>query len=142
MAIKSSKNKSIPIYQRIWKEGKYIDFWNIPHFLAGMLLAIILIHLNFSFYFALILTIILKISWEMYERKKVIKETIENQFFDVVTGVLGFLALHLFYTQYFNLVLAQVFIFVIWIGLTVWGFIAMKKLGSLIFHKKGSKTQI
>jgi hypothetical protein len=110
--------------KRLWKEGKYIDFWNINHFLGGILLAQFSFFLNLQFTAAIILSLLILISWEIFEYQKIIKETKENQVLDIITALIGFL------TIYF-LQITNIFLFIstltVWILLTLWGFFTIKK---------------
>lgn len=128
------EKKQISLIYRVWTEGKYIDLWNIPHFLMSLLLGFTFIYFNLTLSASVILIIILKTFWEIYEHIYVTKEAISNKIFDVITGVLAILFLY-YANQFYPINLAGFFtVFVLAIFLGAWGLYSMKKLG--LFIKK------
>ena len=109
--------------KNIWKEGKYLDFWNVNHILAGCLLAFVSIFLNISFIISLIISFAIMLFWEIYEYHRVIKETLPNQILDIITGFIGFFIVYYIYSLISYTISIFLFIIslIIWICLTLWG---------------------
>ena len=74
-----------------WQKGRGLDLWSIPHFLFGMLMGILPSLIGISFYYALVLTIVLAVLWEILEKIIGVKETIQNILLDVLLSVVAFL---------------------------------------------------
>lgn len=129
------KQIKLPWYHRIWSEGKYVDFWNVPHFLIGILIGFILIYLKSPFILSLFIVFIIKSSWEIYEHIWVIKEAIPNKILDVVTGILGYLFIYSINQSrpltWINLVV----IIILEIIFASWGLYSAKKLDLYIKHE-------
>lgn len=130
------KPKSLSPLYKIWREGKYIDFWNIPHLLAGVLLGFVIIYLRLSFFTGLFIVFLVKLSWEIYEHLNVVKEAIPNKILDILTGLLGFISVY--YANNYRPVTFTEFlvIAVLDILLGIWGLYSMKKLNLFIQDKK------
>jgi hypothetical protein len=125
----------ISLIYRVWKEGKYIDLWNIPHFLMSLLLGFIFIYFNLTISASVILIIILKTFWEIYEHIYVTKEVIPNKIFDVITGILAISFIY-YINRFYPITLAGFLItLVLAIVLGAWGLYSMKKLGLFIREK-------
>lgn len=126
--------KLLPLKYRIWKEGKYIDLWNIPHFLVSLLLGYVFIYFSLNLATSLVLIIFLKTCWEIYEHAYVTKEEIPNKILDVLTGVLAVIVLYSV-NQFHPINLAG---FLVILALSIffgaWGLYSIKKLG--LFIKK------
>lgn len=75
----------------IWREGEYLDLWSLPHFLSGALLACFVYLLHLSFFYAIVLAIVLLIAYEIFEVKVGIYETAWNRILDVVVGLISFI---------------------------------------------------
>ena len=73
-----------------WKRGRAFDLWSIPHFLYGILTGILPSLADISLFNALMLTIVLAILWEWYEKLIGIKETALNIAADFVLPILAF----------------------------------------------------
>jgi len=85
----------------LYKEGKYIDLWSVPHVLSGVILAIIFNHLGMSFWLNFILSIIIMTWWEFFEEHVLnAREFLTNKIMDVVTGVIGFIIVYPFIIKY------------------------------------------
>ncbi len=105
-----------------------MDLWTLPHFLGGVLIARILLSFGISFWLAFSITFLVKVAWENYEVIRNIKESIENKVMDVVTGMFGFLIMYYVYkVGFFSSTLFFVVIFVVWLLLNLWGYIAFVK---------------
>ena len=126
--------KPIPLIYRIWKEGKYIDFWNIPHFLISLLLGYVFIYFNIALATALVLIIFLKTCWEIYEHAYVTKEAIPNKILDVLTGILAIIVLYSANQFHPITLLGFLVILALSIIFGAWGLYSMKKLD--LFIKK------
>src|SRR3990167_4615278 len=74
----------------IWREGKYLDLWSVPHFLSGMAVAFGLFFLDFATNAAFIIAILLLVAYEMFEVIAKIEETRWNRVLDVVVGMASF----------------------------------------------------
>ena len=74
----------------IWKEGKYIDMWSIPHLLSGITLALVMHFLGFATVPTLMVAFLLFVTYEMFEIIVKIEETRMNRVFDVVVGMVSF----------------------------------------------------
>ena len=118
----------------IWKEGKYLDLWSLPHFLVGIILGHIFIYFNLSLTIALIATLVIKTVWEVYEHKYVTIEAVPNKILDVIIGLIGLITVYV-YNDYalINLVSFSV-ILIINIIFSFWGLLSMKKMN--LFIKK------
>lgn len=129
------KKEKISWIYRIWKEGRYVDLWNLPHFLISLLIGFVFIYFNFSFYPSIILIILIKIIWEIYEHVYVIKEAIPNKILDVVTGILAIIfAFHLKNIDLITLkIIFITFLLELFFG--SWGMYSAKKLNLLIKKK-------
>ncbi len=134
--MKKQITKQLPLYHRIWSEGRYVDFWNIPHFLVGLLIGFVLIYLKSPFALSLFIVFLIKSGWEIYEHIRVIKEAIPNKILDVVTGILGYLFIYwinqsrpLTQIDLGLVVLLEIFF-------ASWGLYSAKKLGLYIKHGK------
>lgn len=123
--------KQISWFYRIWKEGKYIDLWNIPHFLISLLAGFIFIYLHLTFLSSIVLIILLKTTWEIYEHIYVTKEAIPNKIFDVLTGVLVIVSVYYLPP---NLITLRTFSYILFLNiiLSIWGLYSMKRMNLFI----------
>lgn len=74
----------------IWREGKYLDLWSVPHFLSGVSVALGLHILGFDFWAAFVIGFLLLVGYEMFEVIAKIEETKMNRTLDVVVGMMSF----------------------------------------------------
>lgn len=74
----------------IWREGKYVDLWSVPHFLSGVAVALGLHILDFSGIAAYSTAFLLLVGYEMFEVIAKIEETRMNRIFDVIVGMVAF----------------------------------------------------
>jgi hypothetical protein len=80
----------------IWKEGKYIDLWTIPHVLSGVVFAGFLDYFGFNFLGNFLIYSFFNIGWEFFELYAFnVHEHIPNKIMDVVTGWIGFFVMYL-----------------------------------------------
>jgi hypothetical protein len=79
----------------LWKEGKYVDMWSIPHVLCGVILVGVFYYFKIGFWPNLILSTIIMIAWEFFELYVLdVHEYITNKIMDVVTGLIGFFIMY------------------------------------------------
>ena len=74
----------------IWREGKYLDLWSVPHFLSGMLVALCVRYLGLATGPAFVIALIILIAYEFFEYFADIKEMFTNSVMDVVVGMVSF----------------------------------------------------
>lgn len=74
----------------IWKHGKYLDLWSLVHFLSGAILASITWHVDLSFAWALGVSLVILLAWEMFEAVSKIIEPSVNVAVDIAVGLAGF----------------------------------------------------
>lgn len=74
----------------IWREGKYLDLWSVPHFLSGIAVAFALFFLGFAANAAFVIAFLLLVAYEMFEVIAKIEETRWNRVLDVVVGMASF----------------------------------------------------
>jgi hypothetical protein len=74
----------------IWREGKYLDLWSVPHFLSGMLVGIALRYIGLATLPAFVIALILLIAYEFFEYCADIEEMFTNSVMDVVVGMVSF----------------------------------------------------
>lgn len=73
-----------------WKRADSFDMWSIPHFLFGVLTAFLVPLGGQTISTALILTVLIAVLWEIYERLAKIRESIQNSLLDVILSVVAF----------------------------------------------------
>ncbi|MDD2766186.1 MAG: hypothetical protein PHH40_00295 [Candidatus Moranbacteria bacterium] len=76
--------------RRLLDVKKLIDFWSIPHFLFGTLLALATITFVLSIEYMFLVTLFLAIVWELIEMKWRLCEAPGNGFVDVLLALVGF----------------------------------------------------
>ncbi|MFA6227121.1 MAG: hypothetical protein WC631_01395 [Candidatus Paceibacterota bacterium] len=116
-------------HANLWKEGKYIDMWSVPHVLCGVIFAGILNWLGIGFLSNLILSTIIMIGWEFFELYVLnVHEYITNKIMDVVTGLIGFFIMYSSISRYgIKAMLPWLIVtIIIWLILNYWGFYAHK----------------
>lgn len=74
----------------IWREGKYLDLWSIPHFLSGVAVALAGHLIGFDVMPTFIIAFLLFVAYEMFEVMVKIEETRMNRILDVVVGMASF----------------------------------------------------
>lgn len=74
-----------------WEKGKAFDLWSIPHFIFGMIMALLPFTTNLSLAASFALMLLLAILWELYEKIIKINETLTNNMFDVILPVISFI---------------------------------------------------
>ena len=121
-----SRNRKIDI----WKNGKYIDLWSVNHTLAGCLLGALTFFFRIDFIFGFAVSILLMVGWEIYEIIYKVEETPYDRISDVVTGVLGFLAIFALFPKVQIKTADMIFIGILglWIFLEWWGYMAYRTI--------------
>jgi hypothetical protein len=108
---------------------KYLDFWSINHTLAGSLLAGIFISFNAPLLASVVIAFLMLIGWEFFEIFHHINETIQNRVSDMAVGMLGFFVTHyLMSHNIFNRNGLFSALFVLFLILEIWGFLAYEKI--------------
>jgi len=79
-----------------WLGGRYWDRWMINHTLSGMVLGLALRMAGVSLFWAIAITFIVAILWELFEAWKHIFEPTSNTVIDVVVAVVGFFVTYSF----------------------------------------------
>lgn len=74
-----------------WEKGRAFDLWSIPHFIFGMIMAMLPYTTNISLAASFALMLLLAILWELYEKVIKINETLTNNMFDVILPVISFI---------------------------------------------------
>lgn len=75
----------------IWREGKWLDLWSVPHFLSGIVIGLGIYLFHFGALASGALALLSLISYEMWEAMVRIEEAPTNRFMDVVVGMAGYL---------------------------------------------------
>lgn len=82
----------------IWREGKYLDLWSVPHLLSGATLALAAHFVGFPLVPTYVIALLLLVAYEMFEALAKIEETRMNRVLDVVVGIASFVPTFLFAT--------------------------------------------
>jgi len=90
----------------MWREGKYLDLWSVPHFLSGIVVGWSLYAIGFGFKESAVISFLLLVLWECFELFAEIEEGWINRGLDVVVGMVSFaptfaLAMSFTNTQFF-----------------------------------------
>jgi hypothetical protein len=117
----------------IWREGKYLDLWSVPHFLSGISVALGLHILGFDFWAAVVIGFLLLVAYEMFEVIAKIEETQMNRVLDVVVGMTSLTPTLLFAPSFplYEIVIAFVFVTTIDVTLSTMGWQASQKAAAL-----------
>ena len=113
----------------LWREGKYVDLWSIPHVLCGVIFVGIFCYFRIEFWSNLILSTLIMIGWEFFELYVLdVHEYLTNKIMDVVTGLFGFLVMYALILKFGILTMLPwlVAVIIIWLLLNYWGFKAHK----------------
>jgi len=115
-------------YIRIWEGERYFDIWSLNHFLSGFVLSGFFIFIGLSLWVAFVLSFVIMLSWEIYERtNNFLKEPLGNQVLDVITGLAGFFIMYyLVISGKFENSTLFITTFVSFLILETWGFTALK----------------
>jgi hypothetical protein len=73
-----------------WQKGRAFDLWSIPHFLFGILTALLPSLVGISLLTALTITLVCAMAWEIYEKFVYIRETVQNSLLDILLPVVAF----------------------------------------------------
>jgi hypothetical protein len=83
----------------IWRKGRVIDMWSIPHFLFGILFAFVPYAIPLSLLEVFLIMVGIALIWELGEYMEGIRETIWNNIADVILPIISyFLASHFLIT--------------------------------------------
>lgn len=74
----------------IWREGKYIDLWSVPHVLSGMGLGFAPLIFAGPPVLLWLAALALLVAWEVFEASVGIVEQRTNSVVDVIIGMIGF----------------------------------------------------
>ena len=96
----------------IWREGKYLDLWSIPHFLSGMMIALLTHLLGFETVLAFAIAFIGTAGYELWEGWIGIEETRMNRFLDVVVGMMSFTPTFLLASMFSQMIDLSILLFV------------------------------
>jgi len=115
-------------YIRIWEGERYLDIWSLNHFLSGFVLSGFFMFIDLSLWVAFILSFIIMLSWEIYERtNNFLMEQSGNQVLDIITGLAGFFIMYyLIMSGKFENSTLFIITLVSFLILETWGFIALK----------------
>jgi hypothetical protein len=83
-----------------WQSAVYIDRWTIPHTLTGFVLGMALSMLGFSKKSSFFITLVLLVSWEIFEFQVGIPELLINRILDVALGIIGYIGARLIRRKY------------------------------------------
>ena len=109
----------------LWKEGDYVDFWSVVHFLTGLVIGLFLCLLKAPLGVALPIVVILLILWEIFEYyHPEIHETWPNLILDVLIGIVGFFIAFFLFPQLWALFILLLLVLVI---LNILGWTATKR---------------
>ncbi|MGB5018942.1 MAG: hypothetical protein WBO66_04390, partial [Candidatus Moraniibacteriota bacterium] len=74
-----------------WYSKKSLDWWSIPHFLFGVVMAFLALVLAWPLSFTFGAMLIIAILWEGFERRIRIRESRSNSKMDILLPLLAFL---------------------------------------------------
>jgi len=77
------------MHQNIFRIGRLIDYWSIPHFLFGTVMAFGAAMLSYSFPQTFLVTFVLALLWEYTERRFRLREAPGNSTMDVVLALIS-----------------------------------------------------
>jgi FtsH-binding integral membrane protein len=71
-------------------EGRFIDLWSIPHFLTGVVIALIIVFFGQSFMTGFLVTMAVAIAWEIFEILIKVHEINTNSITDIFVALIGY----------------------------------------------------
>lgn len=74
-----------------WYSKKSLDWWSIPHFLFGVVIALSALVFSWSVPVAFVATFAIALLWEYFERHVRIRETPANSKMDILLPLLAFI---------------------------------------------------
>lgn len=108
-----------------WKEGRYVDLWSINHVISGIVLGSLLLSFSVPFGWALVVSLVLFVGWEIGETLAGIKEHMPNLIMDIVFDVAGFLLIAWWFAEVAPLSWMSITAWtLLMIVMNLWGFIA------------------
>jgi len=118
----------------LWKEGKYVDLWTIPHVIFGGISMFIFSYLGLNLLLNFLISVFIMVFWEFFELYFLgVKEHLPNKVMDVVTGIIGFGIMYYLARTY---ELSSLWIY-FWIMLVVW--LALNLFGLYASRKRNKK---
>ena len=73
-----------------WEGANYIDRWTIPHTLTGFVFALLIPLFGFSRRTSFLITIVLLVTWELFEMVTGVYEPEVNRIMDIIVGLVGY----------------------------------------------------
>jgi hypothetical protein len=110
---------------KLWQEGKYPDFWSIPHIIVGALFMWIFEFFSLNIFLNFALSLFFIIGWEFFELYVLkVHEHLTNKVTDVITGIIGFFIMYYFILKQglMNLLIWQIGLSIIYLAMCLWGF--------------------
>jgi len=83
-------------------EGAFIDMWSIPHFLTGVVIALVLVLLNTTFLTGFLITLFIATGWELFEITFKIYEIPTNSIVDIILSLIAY-SLFFYIPRWFSL---------------------------------------
>ncbi|HCR52484.1 TPA: hypothetical protein DIV48_02430 [Candidatus Kaiserbacteria bacterium] len=121
--------------RRLWERGRGLDLWSVPHFLFGILGAMLPQLFGISSLTAFALVVICALLWEVYEKLANIRETVLNSLFDIILSILGFTIASLLLLAYpleiYTLQIVAAALFGLYMGINILGWFAHLKRKSV-----------
>lgn len=121
-----------------WQRGRAFDLWSIPHFLFGILMAFVPPLTGISFLSALALTVIGALSWEIYEKFVLIKETVQNSLLDIILPILALilvsLVLRIYSFHHDDIVVVASAVAVVYLFTLISGWLAYRRRNRDFIH--------
>lgn len=77
-------------HHRIFRPSKLFDWWSVPHFMFGIVMALAAISFSWDMYLTLLWTLILALLWELLEKYVRLSEAPGNGWVDVMLPFLAF----------------------------------------------------
>lgn len=89
----NSKNRELFFMKRkhLFRWQNLIDYWSMPHFLFGTVMALLAVTFSLAFEFMLALTLSLAVIWEILEIRTGLREAFSNRMSDIVLALCSFI---------------------------------------------------
>ena len=92
--------KKIKIHKRdSFNPKKLFDWWSVPHFMFGIVMALAAISFSWPTFFTFVVTLIAALLWELLEKYVRLSEAPGNGWVDVVLPLLAFVITYLMVDQ-------------------------------------------
>lgn len=99
---------------------RIIDFWSVPHFLAGVVTALAASAFSWNPVLIFFVTLFLAILWEFFEKSVKVGEHLKNVLSDIILPLLAFPVVYLFSEQYVETAEQRLALFVAVLGVYVY----------------------